>query len=146
MYRTLRFPFVVHSFFHQAFWTAVPVSGYISGHGNINSDPALPLEAFDLVRERDANTVAAQFTAFHRGLAEVRPCGLPTQRINGDAILFTAKLLRDGRRVLWRSQCPCHWGCSKTAGCPSGENITKGTSSEGHVTTQDLPIHTSLSH
>lgn len=59
VYQTLQFLFVVHSFSHQAFWTAVPVSGYISGHGNINSDPALPLEALDLERERDANTVAA---------------------------------------------------------------------------------------
>ena len=126
VYQTLQFLFLVHSFFHQIFWTAFPVSGYISGHGNINSDPALPLETLDLVRERDANTIAAQFTASHRGLAEVCPLGLPTQRIQGDGILFTAKLLRDGRRVFWRFQFPCHRGCSKTAGCPAGENIIKG--------------------
>lgn len=77
--QTLRFLFLVHSFFHQTFWTAFPVSGYILGHGNTNSDPALPLETLDLVRERDANAIAAQFTASHRGLAEVCPLGLPTQ-------------------------------------------------------------------
>lgn len=38
------------SFFHQTFWTAFPVSGYISGHGNTNSDQ-LPLETLDLVRK-----------------------------------------------------------------------------------------------